>query len=84
MGDVIPIRSNGINVEYILDDDVIVAVKHPSWSFRIMRNGDNIALVDEETEEPFGELLADQFNAVMMCWLLIDDPKLVDDASKDD
>ena len=68
--------------DYIFDGDRVVGVKHPDWSFRIQRNliKNEIALVSEDNDEPFGILDADVFNTILTCWLLIDDPKLIESA----
>lgn len=81
MGEIIdfPGKDN-FDVEYIMDGDEIVAVSHPLWPFRIQRSGNVAAFVDDN-DEPFGQLGADFFNTVLMCWLMIDDPKLLDDAT---
>mgnify|MGYP003630085866 CR=1 FL=1 len=72
------------NVDYIVDKDKrVVGVSHPDWPFTIMRNQDNkteTAIVCNNTDEPFGILDSDVFNTILMCWLLIDDPKLIDEA----
>jgi len=83
MGEIIDFhRNDGFDVEYIMDDEGnIEAVTHPLWPFRIQRKGDVIAFADEETESAFGELSADIFNTLLTCWLLIDDPKSLDDAT---
>ena len=84
MSNVIPIDKGKYEVEYIFDDKKIVGVTHPEWPFRIMRNGGRVALVCEQTDEPFGELDRDVFNTLLMCWLLIDDPNLLDGGVIDD
>ena len=84
MGNVVELRPEDgkYEVEYVFDEnDKIVAVTHPEWPFRIMRNKDKIAMVCEDTDEPFGEMDSDVFNTLLICWLLIDDPKLIDSAS---
>lgn len=82
MGDVLKFtKKGGIDIECVFDDGKVVAVTHPDWPFRIMRKGESIALVCEETDEPFGELKADLFNTLLVCWLLIDDPDLIDSAA---
>ena len=72
------------NVDYILNaDKKAIGVSHPDWSFTIMRNQDanmETAIVCNNTDEPFGKLDSDVFNTILMCWLLIDDPKLIDKA----
>jgi hypothetical protein len=73
-------------IEYIKDaEDNIIGVSHPSWPFTIMRNQKTkreIAFVCDDTDEPFGVLDADVFNTVLLCWLLIDDPNLIDESVK--
>jgi hypothetical protein len=83
MGSVTRLPKTGkFDVEYGFGDDgKIVAVTHPQWPFRIMRNGERIALVCEDGDEPFGELDADVFNTIVMCWLLVDDPELITQAA---
>ena len=75
------------NVDYVIDKDKkVVGVSHPDWPFTIMRNQDSkteTAIVCNNTDEPFGILDSDVFNTILMCWLLIDDPKLIDDAAQD-
>ena len=70
-------------VEYVFDGDRVVAVTHPEWPFRIMRENNKIALVCEDTNEPFGELDRDTFNGVIAAWLLIDDPSWFDAVQED-
>jgi len=84
MSNVVDIDSGGrYEVGYIFDEgDKVVGVTHPDWPFRIMRVDDRIALVCEDNDEPFGELDADIFNTILMCWLLVDDPKLIDEAAQ--
>lgn len=80
-------KQGKFNVDYILDKDKrVVGVSHPDWPFTIMRNKDNkmeTAIVCNNTDEPFGVLDSDVFNTILMCWLLIDDPRLIDDAAQD-
>ena len=89
MGDVIPIgeKEGRYEVTYIFDDDVgskkVVGVTHLDWPFRIMRVGDKVAMVCEDTDEPFGELDYDVFDTLLMCWLLIDSPHLIDGGIED-
>ena len=75
-------------VDYIFNaDKKVIGISHPDWSFTIMRNQENkteTAIVCNNTDEPFGILDSDVFNVILMCWLLIDDPKLIDDAVKDE
>jgi hypothetical protein len=75
------------NVCYIFNEDKkVIGVSHPDWPFTIMRNQENkseTAIVCTNTDEPFGVLDSDVFNAILMCWLSIDDPKLIDDAAQD-
>ena len=70
--------------DYIFSKDKVVGVKHPDWNFRIQRSFANneIALVSEDDDTPFGVLDADVFNSILMCWLLIDDPKMVDETAQ--
>lgn len=88
MSNVIELKpeEKGFDVEYILDEDKkVIGVTHPKWPFRIMRNQkdkNKCAFVCEETDEPFGVLDRDMFNTLLMCWLLIDDPELIDSAAK--
>ena len=73
-------------IDYILNKDKkVVGVTHPLWSFDIVKNqdtGNQTAFVCKETSEPFGILDSDVFNTILMCWLLIDDPELFDQAGK--
>jgi hypothetical protein len=85
MSNVVDFKSaDKFQVDYIYDDGKIVGVKHPKWPFRIQRKDDKIALVSECDNEPFGILSADEFNAIIMAWLLIDDPELIDCAKGDE
>jgi hypothetical protein len=85
MGEVVSLEPDKkYGCDYIMGEDgKVVAVTHPQWGFRIMRNDDRIALVCEDNDEPFGELDADVFNTILMCWLLVDDPDLIDAAAQD-
>jgi len=76
-------KKNGYEVEYIFSGDKITGITHPDWPYAIVRNGAQRALVCKETDEPFGKLMKDDFNTLLMCWLLIDDPELIDAAAKD-
>jgi len=68
------------NFEYYMNGNKkVYAISHLDWPFRIHRNGDNIAFVHQETDEPFGVLNASVFNTLLFCWLLVDDPKLMED-----
>ena len=75
-----------VPVDYVLDKDkkTVLAVSHPDWNFVITRSEDNkrTAFVMKESDESFGELDSDAFNTVLMSWLLIDDPKLIDVAQE--
>jgi len=75
------------DVDYVLNaDKKVIGVSCPDWPFTIMRNQDTnmeTAIVCNNTDEPFGILDSDVFNTILMCWLLIDDPKLIDDAAQD-
>lgn len=93
MSDVTPITANKtvaieedkFKVDYGFDSEGnFASVSHPSWPFSIVRNqetGNETAFVCSDTGEPFGVLDSDAFNTVLMCWLLIDDPKLIDAAA---
>lgn len=76
------------SVDYIMDENKnCVGVSHPDWSFTIMRSQNNkseTAIVCSNTDEPFGILDSDVFNTILMSWLLIDDPKLIDEAKIND
>lgn len=80
-------RDEKFNVNYVLDDNKnIIGVSHPDWGFTITRNQDSkteTAIVCNDTDEPFGVLDSDVFNTILMCWLLIDDPRLIDEAVQD-
>lgn len=65
-------------IDYIFEDEKVIAISHPKWPFRIQRKGDRIALVSDVDDQPFGEMDADVFNTILMCWLLIDAPNLMD------
>lgn len=85
MSNVIDMNQGKFNVDYIVDkSNKVIGVSHPDWPFTIMRNQHNkaeTAIVCNSTDEPFGVLDSDIFNTVIMCWLLIDDPDLMDKAS---
>tara|TARA_R110000851_G_scaffold273794_1_gene426430 strand:+ start:527 stop:829 length:303 start_codon:yes stop_codon:yes gene_type:complete len=68
-------------VEYIFNGDVITGITHSSWPFAIIKNGNQRAFVCKETNEPFGKLMKDDFNTILMCWLLIDDSELIKKAT---
>tara|TARA_R110002012_G_scaffold72014_2_gene184284 strand:- start:4 stop:306 length:303 start_codon:yes stop_codon:yes gene_type:complete len=72
------------SVDYIMDKNKkCVGVSHPDWSFTIMRNQHNkseTAMVCNNTDQPFGVLDSDVFNTILMSWLIIDDPNLIDEA----
>ena len=74
--------TDSFDVEYITNDaGVVIGVSHPAWSFDIVRNQRSrkeTAFVCKETSEPFGILDSDQFNTVLLSWLLIDDPSILD------
>lgn len=84
MGEIVNIKKPKYEIEYIFKDDKVVAITHPLWGFRIMRKGDKIALVCEDNDEPFGEIDADVFNTILVCWLLIDSPETFDEAKNND
>lgn len=78
-------ESQEYEIEYMYTDDGdIKAVSHSDWPFWIVKNGDERGLVCKETDEPFGVLGKNNFNTLLMCWLLIDDPKLIDMAARRD
>ena len=65
-------------VTYIMDEnDRVVGVTHPKWPFRIQRQDNEIALVSECDDEPFGILDREVFNTILICWLLIDQPDAI-------
>ena len=82
MGNVVNLfdKKEGYEVQYIMEDGKVIGVTHPSWPFRIQRKDDEIALVAEDNDEPFGIIDADMFNTILMCWLLIDAPKLIEES----
>ena len=71
-------EKQGCEVEYILNGDVVTGVTNSDWPYAIVRNGAHRALVCKETNEVFGKLKKGDFNALLMCWLLIDDPDFID------
>ena len=75
-------NKNKFEVEYVYSGDKITGVTHPEWPFTIVKNGLQRALVCKETNKPFGKMMKDDFNTILMCWLLIDDPELIDTASQ--
>ena len=62
------------------DENRITGVSHSNWPFCIQRSengrGNEIALVSDDGE-PFGALDREVFNALLVCWLLIDDPNAI-------
>ena len=85
MSNVIELNKDGkFAVDYIMDENnKVIGISHPNWPFAIIRNQDSkseTAFVCDETNEPFGVLDSDVFNTVLMSWLLIDDPSLIDSA----
>ena len=78
-------KKDELDVTYVMDDkDRVIGVGHQGWPFTIMRKDDEIALVCNETEEPFGICSREQFNTILMCWLLIDQPELIAEDAFDD
>lgn len=71
--------------EYLFDDNGEVrGVSHPEWPFSIRIDrytGDDVAFVCKDTGDAFGEMSKDQFNTILICWLLVIDPELIDRAS---
>ena len=46
------------------------------------KNKSETAIVCSNTDEPFGVLDSDVFNTILLSWLLIDDPRLIDESAK--
>ena len=79
MNNVVPIDKGKYGIVYIFDDKKkVIGVTHPDWPFRIQRSGEEIAMVCEETDTAFGVLDRNNFNTILACWLLIDDPSIFD------
>lgn len=76
-------QQEGFEVDYILTpDNEVVGISHPEWNFQITRSDDGkLAAFVTDDGEAFGELPADKFNTLLISWLLIDDPSLVDEAA---
>lgn len=85
MGEVIQLsrqKKNKFEVEYLLDENKKpYGVTHPLWGFEILRDdsGTKTAMVMKDCGHALGELESKQFNTVLMCWLIIDQPELVPD-----
>ena len=73
------------DIRYVIGDGgSIIGVSHDRWPFIIMRDketGQETAIVSKDTGEPFGVIDSDTFNQILLGWLLVDDPELID-ASK--
>lgn len=82
-----PEKKGKFEVTYVKNEQgKVIGVSHPLWGFTIMRNQavKNItAIVCNETDEPFGVLDSDVFNVVLLSWLIIDDPDLIDQTSNE-
>ena len=85
MGEVIQLNAKETEkyqVDYQLDENKkVVGVTHPDWNFSISRNsnGTHTAFAMNDDTQAFGELESKQFNTVLFCWILIDQPELVPD-----
>ena len=84
MSNVISIKKEKGDIEYIFDQGVVIGVRHSSWKFRIMRNGGKVAFVCDESDQPFGELDGDVFNSTLIAWLLIDEDGFADKLADDE
>lgn len=87
MSNVISLEDKKDDVQYAVDENgKIAGVTHPKWNFIICRDkeGKKTAFVcdNADTEEIFGELDSEMFNQVLLAWLLIDQPDLVDSVSE--
>lgn len=74
------LNKGSFDVDYTINDEgKITAVSCKDWPFVICRDNEETetGLVCKETGEPFGILESNQFNTVLMCWMLIDDPGLI-------
>jgi hypothetical protein len=79
---VIELNSGKYRVEYILNEKKkVVGITHSKWPFAIMSNEGDRAIVWKEDNCQFGALPKDEFNVLLMSWLLIDDPDLIDKAA---
>jgi hypothetical protein len=87
MGEIVELKdlegaAGDSGIIYEFDDDGNVdGITHTEWPFSIAKSidGTRIALVCKETSETFGEIERSWFNTTLLCWLLIDDPKMVDE-----
>lgn len=82
MGEVIDLNKNKESGKYEIDyykdeGGQVFAISSPDWPFRIQRNGDEIAFVADDNDEPFGILDRDVFNTVLACWLIVDAPHIL-------
>lgn len=82
MGDLVKLNAEKVEdqdkIGYILDgDNKIIGVSHSDWPFDIVKKDDEIAFVSDDGEA-FGVLPHNVFNDILISWLLIDAPKLVD------
>ena len=83
MSNVISIKKEKGEIEYIFDGDEIAGVSHSLWDFRIMRKGKDRFLECKKTRGRFGHLPADAFNSTLIAWLLIDEPGMADKLADD-
>ena len=74
-------REEECDVEYLLDGKKIIGVSHSNWPFWVEKEGDNSSLFCKKTGERFGTMESKEFNRTLLSWLMIDDPKMVDDWS---
>ena len=61
-------NKNKFEVEYVYSGDKITSVTHPEWPVTIVNNGLQRALVGKEKNEPFGKMMKDDFNTILVYW----------------
>jgi hypothetical protein len=79
MSNVIEFPSNEDDeILYTVKGDKVNGVKHSSWNFWIQFDQGIAGLISEVDGQTFGELDKRKFSEVLLCYLLIADPDLVD------
>lgn len=71
-------------VEYMLDESKVVGVTHSRSSMVIMRDdtGKETGVIDRVTGNAVMTMNSADFNELLISWLLIDNPSLIDDAAE--
>lgn len=75
MNNVHPIN-DAIGINFISDSDGQYGISHNSWEINIIRNGDDVAIVNKETGELLESMNAQTFNSIIYYWLMLDSPEL--------